>query len=59
MHRLFRRQAREAKAWVEVEYKAHSPRLRGPKGVFMPLHLRLSRQISRLFKVCLYSRAYG
>ena len=26
-HRLFHRQAREAKAWVEVRHKAHMPRL--------------------------------
>ena len=40
-HRLFRRQAREAKAWVEVGYRAHRPGPRGPKGVSTPLHFRL------------------
>ena len=58
-HRVFHIQAREARAWVEVEYKAHRPGLRGPKGVFTPLHLRLSLQISRIYKVCFYSRSYG
>ena len=31
------------RAWVEVGYKAHRPRIRGPRGVSKPLHLRLSR----------------
>ena len=41
--RLFRRQAREARAWVEVGYRAHKLGLRGPSGMFTPLHLRLSQ----------------
>ena len=32
-HRLDRRQAREARAWVEVEDKALRPGLQGPRGV--------------------------
>ena len=56
-HRLFHKQARKARAWVEVGYKAHRPGLQGPKGVFTPLHLKLSLQISRIYKVCFYSRS--
>ena len=47
------------RAWVEIGYRAHRPRLRGPRGMSTPFHLRLSRQISRLFRVCIYCRAYG
>ena len=32
-HRLFHRQTREAKAWVEIGHKAHKSRLQGPRGV--------------------------
>ena len=39
-------QARRVRAWVEVEDKAHKPRLKGPRGVSMPSHLILSLQIS-------------
>ena len=56
-HWLFQRQAREAKAWVEIGYRAHMPGLWGPKGVFKPLHLRLSFQINWIYKVCFYSRS--
>ena len=47
------------RAGIEVEAKAHKPRLQGPRGVSSPLHLRLSLQISRLFKVLFYSLVYG
>ena len=47
------------RAWLKVGYRAYKPRIRGPRGVSMPLHLRLSRQISQLFRVCFYSCAYG
>ena len=52
-------QARRAKAWVEVEDKAHKLGLQGPRGVFMSSHLRLRLQISRLFRVHFCSFAYG
>ena len=58
-HLLCHRQAKEARAWVEVEGRAHKPRLQGPRGVSTLLHLRLSLQISRLFRVLLYSLVYG
>ena len=58
-HQLFHKRAREASEWVEVWYMAHRPGLRGPKGVFTPLHLRLSLQISHIYKVCFYSRSQG
>ena len=57
-HLLLRRQAKGARAWVEVEDRAHRPGLRGPRGVSTPLHLRLSLQINRLFNVPFYSIAY-
>ena len=41
-HLLLRRQVGWAKAWVNVEGRAHRPGLQGPKGVSMSLHLRLS-----------------
>ena len=47
------------RAWVKIGYRAYRLRLWGPRGVSTPFHLRLSRQISRLFRVCFYSRAYG
>ena len=43
-HLLFRRRATWARAWVEVENRAHRPGLQGPRGVSTPLHLRLSLQ---------------
>ena len=48
-----------AKAWVEVKVRAHKPGLQGPKGMSTPSHLRLSLQISRLFRVHFYYLAYG
>ena len=56
---LLHNQARWAKAWVEVEARAHKPRLQGPKGVSMPSHLRSSLRTSRSFKVHFYSLPYG
>ena len=60
---LFGGQATWAGAWVEVEGKgkgkAHKPGLQGSRGVSTPLHLRLSLQISGLFRVHFYSFAYG
>ena len=53
---LLRSLARWAKAGVEA--KAHKLGLQEPKGVSTPLHRRLRLQISRLFKVCFYSRVY-
>ena len=44
---LLRSQAR----WA----RAHKPGLQGPRGESMPLHLMLSLQISRLFRVLFYS----
>ena len=41
-HRLSHIQVREAKARVEVRYRAHKPGLWGSKGVSMPLYHRLS-----------------
>ena len=38
MHLLLHKQAREARVWVEVEDRAHKPRLKGPRGVSTPLH---------------------
>ena len=58
-HLPYHRQVREARLWVEVGDMAHMPGLRGPKGVSAPLHRRLRWQISRLYRVCFYSRAYG
>ena len=58
-HQLFRIWAREARAWVEVEGKDHRSGLRGPRGMFTPLHHRRSPQIRQLYRVCFYSRAYG
>ena len=40
-HLILRRRATWAKAWVEVEEKAHMLRLWGPRGVSTPLHHRL------------------
>ena len=57
-HILYR-QAKEARVWVEVEYRAHGPRLQGPRGVFTPSHHKLSQLISRLYRVCFYYLAYG
>ena len=51
-------QAREARVWVEPGDRASKPGLRGPKGVSMPLHHRMSLQISRLYRVCLCYLAY-
>ena len=48
-----------AKAWVEVEVRAHKPRLQGPRGMPTLLHIRLSLLISQLFKVHFYSLTYG
>ena len=48
-----------SRAWVEVGYKAHRPRLWGPRGLSTPIHLKLSQQISQLFRACFYSRASG
>ena len=56
---LLHKQVGWAKAWVEVRTKAHKPGLQGPRGVSTPLHLRLSLQISELFRVLFYSFAYG
>ena len=58
---LLHDQARWARAWVEVkvEDRAHKPGLQGPKGVSTSSHLRLSLQISWLFRVHFYSLAYG
>ena len=48
------------RAWVvEVEGRTHRPGLQGPKGVSMLSYLKLSFQISRLFKVLFYSFSYG
>ena len=47
------------RAWVEVRYRAHKSGFRGPRGVSAPVYLRLSQQISGLFRVCFYPRAYG
>ena len=41
-HLLLHRRAREARVWIEVEGRAHRPRLQGPRGVFTPAHHRLS-----------------
>ena len=56
---LLQNQVGWARAWVEVEAKAYKPGLQGQRGVFMPLHVRLSLQISRLFREHFYSLAYG
>ena len=45
-HLLLHRQARETKAWVEVEDKAYRPGLQRPRGVSTPLHHRLKFHIS-------------
>ena len=55
---LFHNQVGWAKAWVEVEARAHRSGLWGPRGVSTLLHLRLSLQISQSFKVHSYSLAY-
>ena len=44
---LLHRRARDARVWVEVEDRAHGPRVQGPRGVFTPSHHRLSQLISR------------
>ena len=65
LHRplLLHNQVGWSRAWVKVEVKieakAHRLGLQGPKGVSTPSHLRLSLQISPLFKVHFYSLAYG
>ena len=61
MHRpiLLHNQARWAKVWGEVEDRAHKLGLQGLRGVCKPLHLRLSFQISWLFRVHFYYLSYG
>ena len=61
MHRplLLHNQIGWARAWVEVEARAHKMGLQGPRDVSTLLHIRLSLQISRSFKVHFYSFAYG
>ena len=54
-HRLFHRQAKEAKAWVEVGNRAHRSGLRGPRGVPTPWYRRLGLQISMMYRVRFYS----
>ena len=39
--------------------RAHRPGLQGPRGVSTPSHLKMSLQISQLFRVHFYSFAYG
>ena len=58
---LLPKQAGWAKEWIEVEVeaKAYKTGLQGPRGVSTPLHLKLSLQISRSFRVHFYSFAYG
>ena len=58
-HRVFRRQARGVRAWVDVEGRAYRLRLRGSRGVSMPLHHILRRKISRSYKVLSCSFIYG
>ena len=58
-HLLLHRQAGWARAWIEVEDRAHRPGLQGPRGVSTPSHLKLTLQISRSFRVHFYSFAYG
>ena len=58
MHLPCHMQAKEAKVWVGVKDRAHRPGLQVPKGVSTPLHHRLRLQISKLYRVCFYSRAY-
>ena len=43
---LLHSQARWARAWVEVEARAHKLGLQGPKGMSKALHLRPSLQIN-------------
>ena len=38
---------------------AHRPRLQAHRGASTPLHRGPRLQISRLYRVCFYSRAYG
>ena len=56
---LLHNQTGWARAWVEVEVRAHKPGLQGPRGVSMPSHLRLSLHINRFFRVHFYFLAYG
>ena len=55
---LLHKQAKEARVWVKVKEKAHRPRLQEPRGVPMPSHFKLSRLISRLYRVCFCYLAY-
>ena len=54
-HRVFHRQAKGARVWVEVEGRVYRLRLRGLRVVSTPLLRRLRQQISKCFKVRLYS----
>ena len=56
---LLHNQARWARAWIEVNARAHKLGLQGPRDVSTSLHHRLSLQISRSFRVHFYSLAYG
>ena len=58
-HLLPHRQAREAKAWVRAEDRAHRSGHQGFRGVSTTSYHRLSQQISQLYKVCFYYPAYG
>ena len=58
-HLTFRRQAREARVWVEAEDKAHRQGHQGSRGVSMPSPRRLSQQISQLYRVRFCYLAYG
>ena len=55
---LLHRWAREARVRVEVEDRAHRPRLQGPKGMSTPSYRRLSQQINWSYRVCFYYLAY-
>ena len=58
-HRVFRRQAKGVKAWVEVEGRTYRLGLRGPRGESTPLHHKLRWKISRSYKVLSCYFIYG
>ena len=61
LHRslLLHRQAKEARVWVEAEDRAHKLRRKGPRGLSIPSHHKLSQRTSQLYRVRFYYLAYG
>ena len=58
-HLPLHRQVGEARLWAEAEDEAHRQGRQGFRGVSMPSHHRLSKQISQLYRVRSCYLAYG